>query len=199
MIFVRTLAAAVFACAAALPVAAHESVYYADLSGANESPPNGSPGTGWARVTVDFDSITMRVEASFSDLTGLTTASHIHCCTALPDSGNVGVATQTPSFVGFPLGVTSGSYDNLFDMSLASSYNAAFITANGGTVSGAFYALTDGLDASKAYFNIHTSVFGGGEIRGFLHPVPEPETYALMLLGLVGVGIAARRQRTLAG
>ncbi len=137
----------------------------------------------------------MHVEASFSDLTGTTTASHIHCCTALPDSGTVGVATQTPSFVGFPLGVTAGTYDHTFDMALSSSYNAAFVTASGGTVSGAFSALTGGLDTSKAYFNIHTSTFAGGEIRGFLHPVPEPETYALMLLGLAAVGAVTRRRQ----
>ncbi len=58
MSITRSLAAALLACAVALPVAAHESDYYATLSGANESPPNASPGTGWARVTIDFDLIT---------------------------------------------------------------------------------------------------------------------------------------------
>ena len=195
MAMTRTLAAALLACSVALPVAAHESVYFADLSGPNEAPPNASPGTGWARVTIDFDLVTMHVEASFSDLTGTTTASHIHCCTAAPDSGTAGVATQTPSFAGFPLGVTAGTYDHTFDMTLAASYNAAFMTANGGTVSGAFNALAAGLDAHKAYFNVHTNAFPGGEIRGFLQPVPEPGTYALTLLGLAAVGAAARHQR----
>ena len=199
MTIARAIAAAVLVCAAGLPAAAHESVYYADLSGASESPPNASPATGWARVTIDFDLITMRVEASFNNLLGSTTASHIHCCTATPDSGNIGVATQTPTFTGFPLGVSSGSYDHLFDMADATSYNGAFITANGGTVSGAFNALTGGLDASKAYFNVHTNAFPGGEIRGFLHPVPEPETYALMMLGLFAVGAIARHKRARAG
>ena len=93
MALTRTLAAALLTCAVALPVAAHESVYFADLSGPNEAPPNASPGTGWARVTIDFDLVTMHVEASFSGLLGTTTASHIHCCTAAPDSGTLRAAT----------------------------------------------------------------------------------------------------------
>ena len=188
----------VFAVAAALlsqsaPAWAHEQVYAAPLLGASEVPPNASPGNGMARVTIDFDLVTMRVEASFADLIGTTTAAHIHCC--VDPGSNVGVATQLPTFTGFPLGVTSGSYDHTFDMALASSYNPAFVTANGGTVATAFNALVAGLDAGQAYLNIHTSAYGGGEIRGLLTPVPEPQTYALMLAGLAGLACVARRRR----
>jgi hypothetical protein len=150
-------------------------------------------GHGTARVTIDFDLVTMRVQATFADLTGNVTASHIHCCVA--PGANTNVATQTPTFVGFPLGVTAGSYDHTFDMSLATSYRAGFITDNGGSVSTAFNALVFGLDAGKAYLNVHTSSFPGGEIRALLAPVPEPETYALLLAGLGVVGWAARRRQ----
>ena len=184
------LAGCLLAAAVALPATAHETVYKATLNGASEAPPNVSPGFGTATVTFDFDAVTMRVETSFSGLLGNTTASHIHCCTAVPGTGTAGVATTTPTFPGFPLGVTSGSYDHTFDMSLASSYNPAFITSHGGTISSAMNALIFGLDAGETYLNIHTSVFPGGEIRGFLVAVPEPSTYALMLAGLV-----ARRRR----
>lgn len=193
---VRTLfAGAALALAAALPAAAHETIYVADLSGAAEAPPNASPGTGTVRVTIDFDLVTMRVEASFSGLIGTTSAAHIHCCTASPGVGTAGVATPVPSFPGFPSGVTSGSYDQTFDMTDAGSYNPAFVTASGGTVGDAFAALVAGMDGGQAYLNLHTSIFPGGEIRGFLAPVPEPETYALMLLGLALVGAATRRSR----
>jgi hypothetical protein len=159
---------------------------------------SGSAGTGTAKVTIDFDLVTMRVEASFSGLGGNTTASHIHCC-VLPGT-NIGVATQTPSFVGFPLGVKLGSYDHTFDMGLASSYNAAFITGNGGTVGSAFNALVAGMDAGKSYLNIHTTTFSGGEIRALLvlTPVPEPETYGMLLAGLALVGAIARRRKSAA-
>src|SRR5207249_1148612 len=123
-----------------------------------------------------------------------TTASHIHCCTTTPGSANVGVATTLPTFTGFPSGVTSGTYDHVFDMSLASSYNPAFVTAQG-SVSNAFNALVAGMETGNAYLNIHTTQFPGGEIRGLVTQVPEPEIYALMLVGLLAVGAAARTRR----
>jgi hypothetical protein len=175
------------------PAYAHEVVYAAPLLGSSEVPAANTPAVGSTRVTIDLDMVTMRVEASFQGLLGNTTAAHIHCC-VLPGS-NVGVATQLPSFVGFPLGVKSGSYDQTFDMTLASSYNPTFMTNNGGTEGSAFNALVLGLDAGKAYFNVHTSSFPGGELRGLLVPVPEPGTYALMLGGLAVLGAAAKRRR----
>jgi len=181
----------------ALPVAAHEIVYVTPLTGAAEAPPNASPATGTARVTFDLDLVTMRVEATFSDLVGTTTASHIHCCTAVPGTSTAGVATQTPTFVEFPLGVMAGSYDHTFDMTQASSYNATFITNNGGTVATAFNALLAGAAAGSAYLNIHSSAYPGGEIRGFLQaaPIPEPSSVALMLAGLALAGALAHKRR----
>lgn len=177
----------------ALPVAAHEAKYGASLLGSSEVPANASPATGSVLITIDFDLVTMRVETNFSGLLGNVTAAHIHCCT---DPGtNVGAATQVPSFIGFPLGITAGTYDHTFDMALASSYNPAFITNHGGLVSTAFNDLVAGLDAGKAYLNIHTDLFPGGEIRGLLSPVPEPESYALLLAGLGVLTLFARRNK----
>jgi hypothetical protein len=188
------LAVCALALAAAAPAAAHEEQYGATLTGAAEVPTNASPGTGSALVTVDFDMFTMRVQASFAGLLSNTTASHIHCC--LPTAtGNAGVATMLPTFVDFPLGVTSGTYDHTFDMALAASYNPAFVTAQG-SVSNAFGALVAGMQTGNAYLNIHTTQFPGGEIRGLLNvvAVPEPETYGLMLAGLGALGWAVRRR-----
>ena len=84
--------------------------FFAELSGPAEFPPNASPGTGLAIVRYDPVLHTLRVEANFFGLTGTTTASHIHCCTAVPFAGTAGVATTTPTFAGFPLGVTAGAY-----------------------------------------------------------------------------------------
>lgn len=187
--------AAVLAFAAAGPLQAQ--VFTAALAGSNEVPATASPGTGTATVTLTLGALpTLRVQASFSDLLGTTTASHIHCCTPTPNTANAGVATTTPTFALFPLGVTSGSYDQTFDLLAASSYNPAFVALNGGTVASAFAALSGGLASGQTYFNIHTSRFPGGEIRGTLvTAVPEPETYALFAAGLVLLGAATRRRR----
>jgi hypothetical protein len=166
--------------------------YDATLSGDSEST---SPGTGIAQVTFDNVADTMRVQVSFSGLLAPTTASHIHCCTTLPDTGTAIVATTTPSFTGFPLGVTSGTYDHTFDTTLATTYNSAFITANGGTVDSGLAALLTGLNKGDAYLNIHSIMFPGGEIRGFLAAVPEPSTWAMMILGFVSVGFMAYRRK----
>lgn len=174
---------------------AHATVitYYADLNGLNESPPNGSPGFGSATVSTDDVAHTMSIHFTFAGLIGTTTAAHIHCCTAVPSTGTAGVATTTPFFAGFPLGVTSGSYDVLLDMTLASSYNPAFVTAHGGTTAGAEGFLFAGMSAGESYLNLHTSAVPGGEIRGFL--TPEPASLALVGLGLAGLGLR-RRKRT---
>jgi hypothetical protein len=165
--------------------------YDAALSGANENPSNASPAVGFAIVTVNTILNTMEVNVTFSGLVAPDTASHIHCCVS--PGGNAGVATTTPTFTGFPSGVTAGSYDQTFDMTLASSYNPAFVTAQG-SVANAEAALFAGLAAGNAYLNIHTTTFPGGEIRGFLTvATPEPGTWLFSLAGL-GVIWAAKRR-----
>jgi hypothetical protein len=178
--------------------ASHAQFFTGFLSGPAESPPNASPGTGIAYVTVDGALHTMRVQVTFSGLTAGVTASHIHSATAVAGTGTAGVATTTPTFTGFPSGVTSGSYDNTFNMTFASSYNPAFVTANGGTTASAEAALFAGILAGKSYLNIHTSNFPSGEIRGFLTQVAVPEPgMAVGLLGTVtafGLHLRLRRR-----
>ena len=181
--------------------ASHAVRFSVNLSGPAEAPPNASLGTGSGFVDYDPTLHTLRVSFSFSGLTGNTTASHIHCC-VLPN-GTAGVATTTPTFAGFPLGVTSGSYDVLLDLRLASSWNPAFITANGGTPASAENVLAAGMDATSAYLNVHTTAFPGGEIRAFLVAqqatnVPTLSEWAIGALAVVLLllGMARMRRRT---
>lgn len=175
------------------PSLAHTVEYAFTFSGASENPVVISGGTGTAHVTFDLDLVTMRVQAAFSGLNSNTTAAHIHCCDFQANT-NAGVATESPSFTGFPLGVTSGTMDHTFDMSLASSYRAAFLTANGGSVATALASLLAGLDSGKAYFNIHTSTSPSGEMRGFAVLVPEPGALTLAVLSLIPLTFRCRRR-----
>ena len=173
---------------AARPSSAAVIVYTTHMDGPTEGTP--SLGQGDATVTYDNTAHTMRVQATFAGLSGTTTAAHIHAPTPAPFSGTASVATQTPSFSGFPLGVTAGAMDTTFDLTLNSSWNAPFITANGGTPAGAEAAFFNHMNSGRAYFNIHSSQFGGGEIRGF---IPEPGALTLLAAGAI-VGVIRRRR-----
>jgi len=178
-----------------MPTQAALLSYQAILDGPSESPANASPGTGFGTAVYDTVAHTLNLNVSFSGLTGTTTASHIHGATAAPFAGTAGVATTTPTFAGFPLGVSSGSYSILLDLTQASSYNPSYVTANGGTTASAEAALMAAVAGGKAYWNIHSTTFGGGEIRGFFTAVPEPTSLALIGLGVIGLAARSRSQR----
>ena len=127
--------------------------------------------TGSLTVNVGWGS-----DNGFSDLTGSATNAHIHGATANPN-GNNGVADWTQT-----AGVIAG---------LTRSPN---LTTGGQIVQTVALTAPQQADllAGKYYINIHTTANGGGEIRGFLTPVPEPTTG---LLGMATLGLLALRRR----
>ena len=166
------------------------------MSGAIEVPANNSQGTGMAFMTYDDSTHLMRYQAAFSGLTGDVSIAHVHAnstITPFNTTQTAGVATQQPSFPNFPAGVKEGTYDQTFDMSQSSSYNPTFVTNNGGTAASAEAAFLGMLNSGRAYFNIHTTFAGGGEIRGFMH-TPEPGA-ATLLAGAAVVAAIRRRPR----
>ncbi len=174
---------------------AHLTVFQGTF--APEAP--GATGSGTLMLEYDHDGHTLLIDAVWSGLSGTTTNAHIHCCTASPGSGTAGVAlarsdVQPNILPNFPLGITSGSYQKVIDLTSTSNYSNTFLANSGGTAAGAEARLIANLTTQNAYFNIHTSTFGGGEIRAFVTAVPEPSTWISMLrgLGLVG-GIVRRR------
>ena len=155
----------------------------------------GATGTGTLFMEYDHHDRTLFINATWSGLSGNTSNAHIHCCTAAPNTGTAGVALATGGILpNFPLGIKSGNYTKVIDLSLTSSYGGGFLTASGGTSILAEERLIDNLTSGNAYFNIHSTTFTGGEIRAFVTAVPEPETYAMLLAGLGLLGAAAKRR-----
>jgi hypothetical protein len=81
-----------------------------------------------------------------------------------------------------------------------------FAIGAGGTISGKWDALEgngtttlfaqlDNILGGRSYINFHTMQFPGGEIRGNIGAVPEPSTWAMMILGFAGVGYMTYRRR----
>jgi len=178
----------VLALLVAAPVSASTITFQASMRGLNEVPPNGSTATGFTTVVLDTVLHTLSVNLSFSGLTNIASAGHIHCCAG----PGVNAIVAVP-YTGLPSAL-SGTYTNTFLLTDANSYNPAFITANGGTVASAEAALVAAMILGNTYSNIHDAPnFGGGEIRGQLAAVPEPATLTLLGLGLAA--LVARKRR----
>ena len=89
--------------------------------------------------------------------------------------------------------VAVGTYSFNIDLSQASSWDASFLSANGGTPSSALSALLTGIGQSRAGMEAWTNATSGRVGRLVAAPVPEPTTYGMMALGL---GLLALRRRT---
>jgi hypothetical protein len=159
--------------------------------------PEAAGATGGGSVSLVFDTTahTLGITANWFGLSGTTTVAHVHCCTAVPGTGTVGVAVTPGTLPGFPVGVSAGNYNTVINLLLETNYTAGFMANFGaGTVGGSEAALLAGLQSGRAYFNVHTSTFQGGEIRGFpAEAVPEPMSLTLFAVALFGIFFAQRR------
>ena len=115
----------------------------ANMLGANESPPNASPGIG--TLTGTYDDTTNQLSWNISWL-GLVAETAMHFHAPAPPGFNAGVQLD----VGAISGVTSPSIGN------------AIIGAG----------LENDLLAGLSYINLHTQAFPGGELRGQVECIP---------------------------
>jgi hypothetical protein len=161
------------------------------LNSAQENnPANTSTATGFG--TVAFDPLTniLELELVWSGLTGPGNQAHIHCCIA--PTGNAGIAIDL-WLVGNPQPATGG-FALTFDLDVDNPFRATFMP--GSTVLQKFAALQAAMDAPfNAYYNIHTTLWPGGEIRGNLAPLAVPEPSMLLLVAAGAAGALRRRRR----
>lgn len=121
----------------------------------------------------------------FTNLTGDSTNAHVHGPTtnANGNDGSADWMQTATAMINLQGGIAPGYAIN-------TSASAGTITGTGTT------PLTptqeSALMSGRTYINIHTSTNPGGEIRGFLTPIPEPASAAF---AFAAAGVLAMRRR----
>lgn len=201
----KALFAATFSLFTGQAIFATQTTYSFHENGASESPTQTTNGVGDGTIIYDNVVHTLAVSITFSGLNGTVQQTHFHAPTTISgvpgpgqnrdtvahDAGTSGIAIGNTSLPNFPLNVTSGTYNQLLDLTQSNIYNTSYLSANGGTAASAEAAFISALQAGKVYENIHTSFAPGGEIRGFPALVPEPTGAAIA----AGIPFLLRRVR----
>jgi hypothetical protein len=185
---------------------ADKNVYKIDLSGATDVsgislPATGALPAGYAAAAKDT--------SKFADLDANTLAALGNKSPEKWEGLAIGPKLSNGSFL--LLAGTDNDYsvtqngsnvqfDVYFDFSLADPY-AGSIQCPLGAKTGCFLTSDNAVPATPtgAFVLVpgilHAYTVSTADIGNYTAPVPEPETYALMLLGLAAVGVAARRRR----
>jgi CHRD domain-containing protein/PEP-CTERM motif-containing protein len=163
---------------------ADEIRFISILTGSQETPPNTSTALGFGTIVLNDAHTAAILSLQWAGLSSNLTAAHIH----LGAPGVNGAGARLLNFA------SSGGTSGLLT-------NVDWIFQPVTTTSGVVLSVQDQVDALLAgniYFNIHTEVFTGGEIRGQVfedcRPVPEPMTMILLGTGLVGVAARVRKR-----
>lgn len=133
-----------------------DTPFEAALTGAQEVPPSAGTGLGFGTVSLNAAGDRIAVDLRYAGLASNQTMAHIH---GLADPGvNAGVL--------FNLGAPGGSAGRVGDL---------------------FFAVTPAqataLRAGQLYFNVHTTGFPGGEVRGQIYPTPRPTSFLAPMSG----------------
>ena len=165
---IRVAAVAVAVLAAASTRVQAQTSFTAFLNGAQEAPtPSVTPAFGNGTLLLNAARTQITINLRFSGLLAPITVAHIH-------NGAFGIGGPVILDILRLIETTP-------DMRSGTIMNVTTEQANV-------------LLAGNGYFNVHTTAFPGGEIRGQINVVPEPSTYLLMATGLGGLVFFARRR-----
>jgi hypothetical protein len=157
------------------------------LNGAQENPPVNTSAMGTATGTLSSgpDGDVFIYTLSYSGLTSSLTDGHIH----IGERGTNGPILHQLDNLSTFLGTTSGTitgdwrFDDLPNPSIP-------------TTSRLTDDFAEALSEGELYFNLHTSNFPGGEIRGQIEEVPEPSSaLGVLALSALGVSLQLRNQK----
>lgn len=136
-----------------------------------------SPGFGEGVITLDSETGVISYDLAWEGLVGDLTKLHIH--------GPAGPSESNPQHIveifGPPelpteLVSTSGSVSNRFEVTTLFQTGFDPLTPE---------QIMEVMIEGEAYVNVHTTVFGMGEIRGNLgYPTPEPHSGTMLLFGV---------------
>jgi hypothetical protein len=183
---------------------------------------DGSPqsnATGSATVTLDDSLYTVTTDVTWADLSGPADRAHLHFApfgvsrsVADPDTWFFHEVIDDPArtIAGCNLGFfdcapATGTSHDVLQLSVDDGYGAGIAlglfadpSADPSSFTDSFAQLILALNLGDIYIDMHTEANPAGEIRGQLGvaSVPEPSTWAMMILGFAGVGLMAYRRKS---